>query len=256
MNYLKQNNHHEIKYKLARVCINNIKDIFNGRYFHFANNKVKNEISCWHVLSEFDSKIKWRDGLEDINYSRLNNMQLCCASIDGLILRPKEIFSFYRVIGEPTAKKGYKPGPVIIKKHLEISSGGGLCQVSSVLFNAALLANLDILEKHNHSVDLWGEDRYIPLGRDAIYVYAIKDLKFRNNLPCDIVIKINADEDCVRCKVFAPERPVYSVTVESQKLNAGGFSSCKVRTIRYIEKNDGQKTITYKADETYKMADK
>ena len=110
-------------------------------------------------------------------------MSLCCRALDGSILEPGQVLSMRRLVGEPTEARGFRSGPVIVGERLESRLGGGLCQVSTVLFNTALLADLRI-------VDIWGEKRFVELGRDAAFVFGRKDLRFENTHSAPVILRL------------------------------------------------------------------
>jgi len=172
------------------------------------------------VLAEFSTAIRSRRELGEANLNRIANMRLGCSLVDGVGLRPGEILSLARLIGRASARQGFKPGPIVRAGRLAMAPGGGLCQLSTTLFNAALLANLEIVERHNHSVDLWGEARFIELGRDATYAYPLKDLKIRNDRQDEIVFRISVDEAGQRmtCRIMAAWALAEKVEIASRLL--------------------------------------
>lgn len=109
--------------------------------------------------------------------SRTKNLELACQAINGLILNPGDIFSFNEVLGERTAEKGYLPAPVFGGEG-NMSEGGGICQVASTIFYTVLYADLETVERKEHSYPV----DYVPKGMDAaIYWDEGQDYKFRNN---------------------------------------------------------------------------
>lgn len=104
------------------------------------------------------------------------NIALAAGKLRGVLLNTGEEFSFNRTVGRRTRAAGYREAPVIINNEFVPGDGGGVCQVSSTLFNAALLADLRILSRANHSSPV----SYLPLGRDAAVSYGSLDLRFRN----------------------------------------------------------------------------
>ena len=121
------------------------------------------------------------------NANRTHNIMLASSVLDGYILAPQETFSFNEIIGAATRADGYKEAPIISGGKLVPGVGGGLCQVSSTLYNNALLASLKIIERHNHSLPVG----YVSLGRDATIAHDYLDLKFENSL--DDYLMIDAE---------------------------------------------------------------
>ena len=108
--------------------------------------------------------------------NRNHNIALAAGRLRGVLILPGEVFSFNRVVGPRTPRLGYLPAPVLLNHVLVPGDGGGVCQVSSTLFNVALLADLAILERASHTRPV----AYLPIGRDATVVYGGQDLRFRN----------------------------------------------------------------------------
>ncbi len=109
--------------------------------------------------------------------SRLHNVALVAQLIDGALIGPGETFSFNGTTGERTAEKGFQEAPVIINGELQTGLGGGICQVSTTVFNAAYEAGLQIDERTNHALYI----SHYPLGRDATVNYPDLDLTFTND---------------------------------------------------------------------------
>jgi vancomycin resistance protein YoaR len=111
--------------------------------------------------------------------SRTYNIALTARLLRGRLIRTGEVFSFNRAVGPRTRARGFLPAPVILRDEFVPGDGGGVCQVSSTLFNAALLADLKVLSRTPHSLPV----PYLPVGRDATVVYGAIDLRFRNDGP-------------------------------------------------------------------------
>lgn len=110
------------------------------------------------------------------NPNRTHNIALASSFVRGTILPPDGVFSYNKVVGPRTLERGFKEAPVLVDDELVPGDGGGICQVSSTLFNVALLADFKILTRTNHSRPV----AYLPAGRDATVVYGALDLLFRN----------------------------------------------------------------------------
>jgi len=117
--------------------------------------------------------------------NRIWNVQLMARYIDGTIIKPGEVFSFNRVVGERTVERGFREGQMIVGSLLLPSIGGGVCQTATTLFNNAFELGLPIIERHNHSFYI----SHYPMGRDATVSWGGPDFQFRNDLPTGILIK-------------------------------------------------------------------
>lgn len=124
------------------------------------------------------------------NENRAHNIALAASKLEQLLLAPGQIFSFNRVVGDTTPEKGYREALVIQDGKYVTGYGGGVCQVSSTLYNTALLAGLKILERHHHRF----ESDYVPAGRDATVAYGGYDLQFINNREHYILISTRVEK--------------------------------------------------------------
>lgn len=116
--------------------------------------------------------------------NKIANIKRSSEKIGKVVIFPNEIFSFWETIGIPNAQNGYLKGRNIIAGQLSEDYGGGLCQVSSILYHLALQAGMTIVERHNHSIDIYTpETRFTPLGSDATVAYGYKDLRLLNPFP-------------------------------------------------------------------------
>lgn len=115
-------------------------------------------------------------------------------------------WSFWHAIGRPTARNGFAPGRNIVEGTVVRQIGGGLCQLSSLLYHLALLGGLAIVERHHHSVDIYEENaRFTPLGADATVVWGYKDLRLANPHPFDICIGCAVEDDRLIGYIRSPE---------------------------------------------------
>lgn len=159
----------------------------------YVNDKVLNHIK---EISSFKTP------LLDKSDSRINNIKLASKKIDNYILEPGDEFSFNDVVGERTEKKGYEEAPIIIVKPEGPKSsdalGGGICQLSSTLFNAAKKAGLKITERHPHAKKV----PYVNEGEDATIDFYSYDLKFVNTKKNPVKINVSVNEDDLEIKIM------------------------------------------------------
>lgn len=120
------------------------------------------------------------------NKDRVSNIRLAAKKINNYRLKPGDVFSFNDVVGKRDEENGFKVATIIVKGELDEDLGGGVCQLSSTLYNAAFEAGLEVVERHPHSRPI----SYLPSGRDAAVSYGYLDFKFKNNK--DYTIKIKA----------------------------------------------------------------
>jgi vancomycin resistance protein YoaR len=117
--------------------------------------------------------------------NRIENIRLATKSINGLLLMPGDTFSFNDVVGQRTIARGYKEAGVIVNNKLDSGIGGGICQVSSTLYNAVVRANINATERRHHSLP----SHYVGLGMDATVDFGNIDYKFKNTLQTPIFLE-------------------------------------------------------------------
>ena len=157
--------------------------------------------------------------------ARNNNVRLATSRIDGYELMPGEEFSYDQTILPRTAENGYQAAPVYVGNKVESGMGGGICQPSSTLYCAALYANLEITERHNHSMLV----SYLPAGLDATIAQGVLDLKFKNNTPYPVKISGQASGGVLTFSIWGynPE----NISVEILR-GGGGYNYTATRVVK------------------------
>lgn len=125
----------------------------------------------------------------DKDENRVSNITLANSKLNGVVINPGETFSFNNTIGPMNEEQGFKKALGFDTNGKKIQISGGLCQISSTIYNAVLIANLEVVERHPHSRRVY----YVPKDKDATIVYGSLDFKFKNNT--DKKIKIYASND-------------------------------------------------------------
>lgn len=143
--------------------------------------------------------------------NRTTNIKLAAWKINGHIIYPGEIFSFNEVVGPREKDYGFKEAMEFVDGELVPGIGGGVCQVSSTIYNAVLLANLAVIERYNHSKPLG----YVPLGRDATVAYGALDFRFLNNTQTPIMVMAEVEGNKLHVGVFGQTRLPESVEIVS-----------------------------------------
>jgi vancomycin resistance protein YoaR len=145
---------------------------------------------------------KYTTEILDQKEARLNNIDVASDCLNNVKVLQGEIFSFNEVLGKRTKEKGYEKAPIIIKTKKGAKKaygiGGGICQISSTLYQAAKLSGMEIIERHSHSKKVG----YLPLGDDASVSYGYFDLKFRNNKDIPIMIKVKLEKDKLTVRIL------------------------------------------------------
>ena len=117
-----------------------------------------------------------------LQQNKITNLKLAVSKLDGIILRPGETFSYWRLIGKPSRRKGYQEGMVLFLGRIGSDVGGGLCQLSNLIFWMTLHTPLTVVERYRHSHDVFPDsNRTQPFGSGATCAYPHRDLMIRND---------------------------------------------------------------------------
>lgn len=128
--------------------------------------------------------------------NKLANITRGAALLDGGLIGSNKNWSFWQRVSRPNAANGFLPGRNIVKGKLVALTGGGLCQLSSMVYHLALLGGLSVLERHSHSLDIYAEDeRFTPLGADATVVWGFKDLRLHNPHPFRVCFGFRVEQN-------------------------------------------------------------
>lgn len=205
--------------RTIKLLLRYIKDVQSGQLAKFCR---KNDSIILNYALDFRQDIKPSTTFANKVY----NLQQAGKMISEYIIQPREIFSFWQIIGNP--KHCFKSSRSIIKGQVVNEIGGGICQVSGLIYFAAIKAKLEILERHNHSLDLYTEEtRFAPLGSDATVVYGYKDLRIRNSFDFPIKFVLTTIDDNKLAIQLRSQQPIveHNIIFERQDFD----SYCEVR---------------------------
>lgn len=159
------------------------------------------------------------------------NLARGIARIQNIAIAPDRIFSFWHLVGEPNQKNGYLEGRAIVSNQVQTDFGGGLCQLSGLIYYLILKAGLVPLERHAHSQDIYTEEaRFAPLGSDATVVYGYKDLQFQNTLSVPICFRFTLLEHEI-VAALCSQQPIAEFQIEFKR-EKRAEGTTKVDTIR------------------------
>jgi vancomycin resistance protein YoaR len=157
--------------------------------------------------------------------NRLHNVRLVAHLVDDKLIPPGAVFSFNRTTGDRNAAKGFLEAPVIINGELSTGLGGGVCQVSTTVFNAAYEAGLPIVERHNHALYI----SHYPQGRDATVNYPDVDLKFRNDTGGWLLLRMTIGDSSLVATLYGTPLHRKIVTDTGALVVTGGPPTKKVK---------------------------
>ena len=232
------------------------------------------------TVRDFRSKL-FRDTLSTISSSfnpglkgRTTNVKLACDFCNNVILNPGDEFSYNKNVGPRTYERGFKDATVYVAGTTEEGVGGGICQVSSTIYSAALHADLKITERYNHSYMI----TYVPLGEDATVVYGSKDFRFVNNTDYPIKLRVTYGKSTMTVSIIGtnvnnktveistkrlsstPFQVVYktdtSLPVDTTKVKNNGYTGYVTESYRLVYENGKLVSNTFENKSTYKKLDK
>lgn len=135
------------------------------------------------------------------NTTRTVNIKNAVKRLDDIVIPKGKTFSFNQTVGKRTVLAGYQEAKVVQGDEFVDGLGGGICQVSSTVFQSALRANLEITNRACHSLEI----SYVPLGADATVQWNTQDFTFKNNTDTDLLLKVKASEGTLTCTIYAKD---------------------------------------------------
>ncbi len=173
------------------------------------------------ALADYPAQVAWHSSTlirdpgrakQDLQYGKVSNLRIAADRLDRLLIRPGEVFSFWFTVGPPTRRRGFQDGLELRNRQLIPSAGGGLCQLSNLLYWMALHADLQIIEHHRHGYDLFPDNqRRLPFASGATVFYNYRDLQFRNSLDLPIVLRVRVGTEDLEGCFLAPHRLPFAV---------------------------------------------
>ncbi|MBR1654299.1 MAG: VanW family protein [Clostridia bacterium] len=180
--------------------------------------------------------------------ARNTNIALAAKSINSVVVMPGETFSYNDLIGECSTRTGYKQSTIYLNGELSTGIGGGICQVSTTLYNSVLRANLEIVERRNHSLGV----TYVPAGHDAMVSIGSSDFKFKNNRDYPVKVVAYVGTGNVTCEIHGLKQATeYEVKLES-KTTQKTDKKYKVETYKVLYLNGNVVSRTWLSTDTYK----
>ena len=179
--------------------------------FSFISDSMLNADVKHLTLSSYTTSI------EDQDYNVKTNIALAANKLNGVIIKPDEVFSFNSIVGDGSAANGFLIGRVLYQDTVAYEPGGGICQVSSTLFNAMLLLGFPIIERHRHSNPV----RYVPLGLDATIRYGKKDLRMKNPTSNHLYIYTSMNDRSLTIMINGAMKPLHTFEIytEEEEIN-------------------------------------
>lgn len=194
-----------------------------------------------YLISSFSTKY------DASNVNRSTNLKIAAQKINGTVLMPGEEFSYNKVVGKRTVEEGYKDAKIYADGGVVDGLAGGICQISSTLYNAVLLANLEVTERRNHTYTT----SYVAAGRDATVVWGTKDFKFKNSRSYPIKIEATVSNGIAEFKIHGiEEEKEYEIKILPVTTASIPYSTSYIQDASLIP---GQQIVSQKGHPGYKV---
>jgi len=188
-----QNSSNNSNYDASRITTNTNNNIPDNSIYEENITKNTKQEKTYSKISSFTTTIYTKES------DRQNNISVACSALNGTTVKDGETFSFTQTIGKTSTSKGYEKADVFVEGEVEHALGGGICQVSTTLYNAVRsVSKLDVTERHSHSNDV----PYIKKGSDAAVAYGSYDFKFVNNTGHTIKIEAKNTKNKITVKLY------------------------------------------------------
>ncbi len=198
---------------IDNICNNYINK--KEMVFHIPTKKLNPNITKDYFKKFTNLRADFSTDISSSSKDRKHNIKNALSALNKVEILPNQIFSFNKIVGRRTAENGYRQAKIIVNDEFVDGVGGGVCQVSSTLYNAALLSGLEILEANKHSKQVG----YVKYGFDAMVNFGSSDLKFRNNTNEKLTIITNYSNSNARIRIFGESLENVSYKLKNEVLN-------------------------------------
>lgn len=173
------------------------------------------------LYTQFGKRLSYYETVLPYNPDRTVNVRIACNAINGVVIHPGQTFSFNYFVGKRTYDRGYKNAPVIANGQVVEGIGGGICQVASTMFNAALYADAQIVERHQHAL----RNTYVPYGRDAAISWGSQDLKWKNTSKYAVKVYMRVEGNKCICEFYtAGLNPIPSISLPVTQTSSTSYT--------------------------------
>jgi len=203
----------------ARLQLRLLVRALNDRHVSFTKSRFERPSSEFpNLVCRYERPILDYAGQTQFGAAKRHNLSLIASKLTSTVVQPGETFSIWHLAGQPTERAGYMKAAGLHNRQVTGDVGGSTCLMSTVLYNVALLGAMDVTERHCHSIDLYGEDRYFELGRDASIEYGYLDLRFSNPHAYPVLLTAETTQDSVIGALYSPVPQRFSVEIEVDAL--------------------------------------
>lgn len=149
-----------------------------------------------------------------LQYNKIENLKLAVSKIDGVVIKPGETFSIWRLVGRPSKRKGYKTGMMIHNGKVSTGTGGGLCQLGNLIYWMALHTPLTITERWRHTFDVFPDvNRKVPFACGATLAYNYIDLQLKNDTDITFKLHLWLDDEYLNGTLYGSKKSKFKYEI-------------------------------------------
>ncbi len=196
----------------------------------FAKERNNEILPCLQFTHRTPLLRKLRDVDMVLQYNKITNLKLAAQKVNGIVLKPGEVFSFWYLVGKTSAKKGYKEGMILKSGKIDKGIGGGLCQMTNLIYWMTLHTPLTVIERHRHGYDVFPDSgRTQPFASGATCFYPHLDLMIKNETDCPYQLILEVGEEYLTGAWMSDVPPscYYEIHERNHEIRAefwGGYS--------------------------------
>jgi len=201
-----------------------------AKWQSFAKERFEEELPFVHFHHETILLRQLKDVDMQYQYNKIVNLKIASKRLNGVVIHPGEVFSYWKLIGKPCKRKGYVNGMVLTGGKVSPGIGGGLCQMANLIYWMSLHSPLTVIERHHHGYDVFPDNnRTQPFGSGATCYYPYGDLMIYNGTNCDFQLFVKVGETHLEgsWRSTAPPEFHYEIEERNHEMRGeywGGFS--------------------------------
>ena len=185
---------------------------------YFAQTQADNTLEYPYFSHQTPLLRKLKDVDMWLQHNKITNLKLAAAKIDGILIRPNEVFSYWFLIGKPSKRKGYVEGMILQDGKYKAGVGGGLCQLSNLIFWMTVHTPLQVVERHRHGYDVFPDsNRTQPFGSGATCFYPHGDLMIYNPTPYTYQIRVKVGKKNLEGCIYCEQKPEFRFEIEERE---------------------------------------
>jgi len=235
----------KLRLKLGKVYYTCLRyALWLSRRSSFASKRSLEALPFIHFRHETILLRQLKDVEMQYQYNKIINLKIAAKKLNGIVIRPGEVFSYWKLIGRPSSSKGYVKGMVLTGGNVSPGVGGGLCQMSNLIYWMSLHTPLTVIERHHHGYDVFPDsNRTQPFGSGATCYYPHGDLMVYNGTNDDfqLCIKVGGTHLEGEWRSTAPPKLCYEIVERDHEMRGeywGGFSRHN-KLFRIVKDSDG-----------------